>query len=120
MTSILVIDDDMKSLANVLQMLEYEGFDVMQAENGKEGLALVYANQPDIVVSDVMMPELDGIGVLSALRSDPRSAQLPVVLISGHAETEIAKKSMELNAVSYLVKPFPVGDLLTVIRLALA
>jgi CheY-like chemotaxis protein len=108
MTRILIIDDNPTSVVFVRQMLEFEGFEIMQAEDG------------DLVISDMRMPGMDGPGVLHALRADPRTAELPVVLISGVAETEMAQKCLEYSAVSYLVKPFPVGDLLTLIHLALA
>lgn len=120
MTSILVIDDEIHKLGFVLQMLEYEGFDVLQAQSGAEGLTLAQDAAPQLVLCDVMMPEMDGFGVTHALRADARTADTPVILMSGMDETELARKSMELNGVSYLVKPFAVGDLLTLIKISTA
>lgn len=119
MTTILVIDDEIEKLVYVLQMLEYEGFGIFQARTGAEGVALAQAQQPDIVLCDVMMPYMDGVAVIKALREDQTTQRIPVILMSGLDETELARKTMSLSGVSYLVKPFVIGDLLTLIRLSI-
>jgi CheY-like chemotaxis protein len=120
MTKILVIDDEIEKLVFVLQMLEYEGFDILKANNGADAVALAQVNAPEIVLCDVMMTQMDGVAVVQALRSHPATQHIPVILMSGMGETELARKTMTLSGVSYLVKPFVIGDLLTLIRLSIA
>ena len=120
MNRILVVDDDLRSLTYIFEMLEFEGFSIQSAASGEEALSLIFADPPDVALVDVLMPGMSGLDLLSALRADPRTRDLPVILMSGMAETDLARRSLGLRAVSYLVKPFAVGDLLMLIQLALA
>ena len=109
--SVLVVDDNSDMRAYLVRLLE-ERYDVRAAPNGAAALELVRADRPDLVLSDVMMPEVDGYELLRLIRSDAGLADLPVVLLSARAGPESAVEGLELGADDYLVKPFTAEDLL--------
>ena len=111
MKKILVIEDEEIIRENILKLLKAEGFDVTGAENGAQGLNAAVSNLPDVIICDVMMPELDGYGVLMALRSNPVTATLPFVFLTGKAERSEMRQGMELGADDYLTKPFTKAEL---------
>lgn len=114
-----MIDDEMKTLIYMVQMLDYEGYEVRQAESGEQGFQTAVAWQPDVIVCDMVMPGMDGLDVLKALRDHQPSIRTPVIFMSALVDKEVVEESMQMGAVNYLLKPFPVGDLLTVIELSL-
>lgn len=116
MARILVIEDDRSILENTLEILEYEGFDVVGAGDGREGLAQIQRRAPDIIICDILMPNLDGYGVLRALRADPTTQQIPLVFISAAPSEEILAATMKLGASDYLVKPFRASDLIRIVK----
>ncbi|MEG4404487.1 EAL domain-containing response regulator [Microcoleus sp. MON2_D5] len=111
MKKILVIEDEQLIRENILKLLKAEGFDVTGAENGAQGLYAAVSNVPDVIICDVMMPELDGYGVLVALRSNPVTATVPFVFLTGKAERSEMRQGMELGADDYLTKPFSKAEL---------
>ncbi|MEG4800714.1 EAL domain-containing response regulator [Microcoleus sp. ARI1-B5] len=111
MKKILVIEDDQVIRENILKLLKAEGFDVTGAENGSQGLYAAVSNLPDVIICDVMMPELDGYGVLAALRSHPVTATVPFVFLTGKADRSEVRQGMELGADDYLTKPFTKAEL---------
>ncbi|MEG3937506.1 EAL domain-containing response regulator [Microcoleus sp. S36b_A3] len=111
MKKILVIEDDRVIRENILKLLKAEGFDVTGAENGALGLNAAVSSLPDVILCDVMMPELDGYGVLMALRSHPVTATVPFVFLTGKAERSEMRQGMELGADDYLTKPFTKAEL---------
>ena len=111
MKKILVIEDEQVIRENILKLLKAEGFDVTGAENGAKGLYAAVSNVPDVIICDVMMPELDGYGVLVALRSNPVTATVPFVFLTGKAERSEMRQGMELGADDYLTKPFSKAEL---------
>lgn len=111
MKKILVIEDEQVIRENILKLLKAEGFDVTGAENGAQGLNAAVSNVPDVIICDVMMPELDGYGVLVALRSNPVTATVPFVFLTGKAERSEMRQGMELGADDYLTKPFSKAEL---------
>ncbi|MEG4961169.1 MULTISPECIES: EAL domain-containing response regulator [unclassified Microcoleus] len=111
MKKILVIEDEQIIRENILKLLKAEGFDVTGAENGAQGLNAAVSNLPDVILCDVMMPELDGYGVLVALRSNPVTATLPFVFLTGKADRSEMRQGMELGADDYLTKPFTKAEL---------
>ena len=111
MKKILVIEDEQIIRENILKLLKAEGFDVTGAENGAQGLNAAVSNLPDVIICDVMMPELDGYGVLMALRANPVTATLPFVFLTGKAERSEMRQGMELGADDYLTKPFTKAEL---------
>ncbi|MEG4812180.1 EAL domain-containing response regulator [Microcoleus sp. F8-D3] len=111
MKKILVIEDEQVIRENILKLLKAEGFDVTGAENGAKGLDAAVSNVPDVILCDVTMPELDGYGVLVALRSNPVTATLPFVFLTGKADRSEMRQGMELGADDYLTKPFTKAEL---------
>jgi len=116
LATVLVIEDDPAILDNTLEILDLEGFKVIGAVNGCEGIKQAEQYTPDIIICDVLMPKLDGYGVLKALRSNPVTTDIPLVFVSATPREDILAASTKLGASGYLVKPFRANDLLNVIR----
>jgi DNA-binding NarL/FixJ family response regulator len=111
MKKILVIEDHAMMRRNVLVILEMEGYRVASASNGREGLALAISEHPDLILCDVMMPELDGHAVLTALRTDPQTANIPFIFLTAKGEKSDQRAGMNLGADDYLTKPITRNDL---------
>lgn len=116
MKTILLIEDDHDMRENTAEILELANYRVMKAENGKRGIEMARQNLPDLVLCDIMMPELDGYGVLHLLGRDPATAEVPFVFLSAKAERGDIRKGMELGADDYLTKPFEESELLNAIE----
>jgi diguanylate cyclase (GGDEF)-like protein len=112
MKKILVIEDEEFVRENLLELLDTEGFEVIGAENGRIGLDLAKAMEPDLILCDVMMPDLDGYGVLSKLRQEPAMASIPFIFLTAKAAKTDFRQGMELGADDYLTKPFTRAELL--------
>jgi len=119
MHKILVIEDEPQMRRNILTVLDMEGFDALGAENGRLGLEMIHTHKPDLILCDVMMPELDGYGVLKALRADPATAETPFVFLTAKGERGDFRAGMNLGADDYLTKPVVLDDLLKTIRVRL-
>ncbi len=119
-TRILLIEDEADLRDNVADLLELEGYEVMQAANGVAGLHLASEHRPDLVLCDVMMPELDGPGVLRHLRADPATQALPFIFLTAQAEAGTIRTGMNLGADDYLTKPFDDDELLRSVATRLA
>ncbi len=104
--TVLVIDDDPVILELLRVNFEIEGFDVLTARDGDEGLDLAKSNHPDVVISDIMMPRRDGLQLLSDLKGDPRTEDLPVILLSAKAQKSEVQHGLDLGADDYITKPF--------------
>lgn len=115
MTEILVIEDERAILENVTEILELEGFDVLAADDGHIGVTLAQERHPDLVICDIMMPGLDGYGVLLALQDDPVTATIPFIFLTAKTQRDAMRQGMELGADDYLTKPFTTNELLTAI-----
>ena len=115
MTTILVIEDEKFIRENLLELLEIEGYTAIGAENGMVGVHLAKENQPDLVLCDVMMPELDGYGVFNALRQDPVTATIPFIFLTASADRSNLQKIRELGFNDYILKPFHVDKFLETI-----
>ena len=116
MPKILVIEDEFQIRLNLQMMLKAEGHDVRQAANGKEGLKEIAAERPELVLCDVMMPELDGFGVLEAVRGNPENADLPFVFLTALDDRASMRRGMNLGADDFLNKPFTRDELLAAIN----
>ncbi len=110
-TKVLVVDDDPVIVRLLRVNFEMEGYDVATAADGEEGLSAVRTNRPDIVVSDVMMPKLDGLGFAVALKSDPALARIPIILLSAKAQNADIDAGLDI-ADDYVTKPFDPLELL--------
>lgn len=116
MKKILVIEDEPEMRRNLLTILKLEQFQPTGAENGRAGLAAVKREKPDLILCDVMMPELDGHGVLDALRKDADTAAIPFIFLTAKGEKEDLRNGMKLGADDYLTKPVARLDLLEAIH----
>lgn len=120
MKKILVIEDELFIRENLIELLEIEGFEAKGAENGFVGLQLAKDYQPDLILCDVMMPELDGYGVLTALREEDTTAQIPFMFLTASADRNNLQKIREMGMIEYIIKPFNVDKFLSVINYRLA
>ncbi|MEO8613382.1 MAG: response regulator, partial [Chloroflexota bacterium] len=116
MTKILVIDDEDSLRESIAQILTFEGFEVITAINGIQGLSLLAEHTPDLVVSDITMPEIDGYQVLLALRNNPLTASIPLIFLTARADRPFMRHGMELGADDYVTKPFTNAELLATVR----
>jgi len=120
MKKILVIEDNMEVRENLEEILELYGYAVDTAENGKIGVELALKSPPDLILCDVMMPELDGFGVLHILSKKSDTANIPFVFLTAKAEKTDFRKGMNLGADDYITKPFYKDELLSVLETRLA
>ena len=117
---ILIIDDDV-SFRDLLRLhLAAAGFQVQIAEDGVEGGRALLEQRPDLIVSDLNMPFLDGFELLSLLRADTETASIPVILLSGRSDSDTMAKAVELGAADFLVKPVTRDQLFESIEACLA
>lgn len=116
MKKVLVIEDEPEMRRNLLTILKLEKFQAIGAENGRVGLEAVQREKPDLILCDVMMPELDGHGVLTALREDSELSAIPFVFLTAKGEKEDLRNGMKLGADDYLTKPVARVDLLEAIN----
>jgi CheY-like chemotaxis protein len=112
---VLVVDDTREVRELLLLNLELEGFEVRAACDGQEGVEVALDWRPDVVTLDVVMPRLDGLSALQALRADPRTAAVPVVLVTGRAQAADRAQGEALGADAYLPKPFEPAELVAVV-----
>ena len=110
---ILVVDDDAKIVRLVRTYLEREGYGVSEANNGRSALAAVALEQPSLIVLDIMLPEVDGLSVLEALR---RTSKTPVIMLSARGAVEDRIEGLELGADDYLPKPFSPAELVVRVK----
>lgn len=113
---LLIIEDNEVVRENLSEILELYGYTITEAVNGLEGVKACIQNPPDLILCDVMMPELDGFGVLNLLSENERTAGIPFVFITARTETEDIRRGMNLGADDYITKPFYKDELLQVIR----
>ncbi len=116
MKKILIIEDDQTMRENTAEILELAQYQVATAPNGKKGTMLAKEFKPDLIVCDIMMPELDGYGVLHILSKDPTTASIPFIFLTAKAEKSEIRKGMELGADDYLTKPFEDTELMNAIE----
>ena len=109
---VLVIEDEAEMRRNLLTVLHMEKFRATGAENGRVGVELVRKDPPDIILCDVMMPEMDGHGVLQALRKDAATAGIAFMFLTAKGEKSDVRSGMNLGADDYLTKPIAKADLL--------
>ncbi len=120
MKKILIIEDDKIVMASARDLLEAEGYEVFTAENGRRGIELARQIIPDLIICDVMMPEIDGHGVLMALREFPETNAVPFIFLTAKADKSDIRQGMKLGADDYLTKPYTRMDLLDAISSRLA
>jgi len=117
--TVLIIEDNDDIRENVVEILELADFTVHQAPNGKTGVDLAVQHRPDLILCDIMMPELDGYGVLYMLNKNPETENIPFIFLTARAERLDLRKGMEMGADDYLTKPFDDLELLNAIDVRL-
>ncbi|MBD2292181.1 EAL domain-containing response regulator [Anabaena sphaerica FACHB-251] len=115
MAKILVIEDEESVRENLLDLLAAEEFETVAAANGKIGLNLAFSEVPDLILCDMMMPEIDGFGVLKALRQQPLTATIPFIFLTAKSAKSDIRQGMDMGADDYLTKPFTRSELLSAI-----
>jgi DNA-binding NarL/FixJ family response regulator len=113
---ILVIEDEPEMRRNLTTILRLEKFQPIAAENGRVGIELAAKESPDLILCDVMMPEVDGYGVLQALRENSKTSAVPFIFLTAKGEKPDIRAGMNLGADDYLTKPVAKADLLNAIR----
>ncbi len=116
MKKILLIEDNQDVRENTAEILSLANYNVLVAENGKIGVELAQQEKPDLIVCDIMMPELDGYGVLHILSKKPETANIPFIFLTAKTEKTDIRKGMNLGADDYLTKPFDDTELLNAIE----
>lgn len=116
MATILLIEDEPSMRRGIATALEMEDFKVIIAINGYTGVEAAFEQAPDLILCDIMMPELDGYGVIEQLRADERTKRIPFIFLTAKGEKPDVRQGINLGADDYLIKPVAVDDLLKIIR----
>ena len=120
MKRILLIEDDKALRENTEELLELSDYSVITASNGRIGIEAAIENLPDLIICDIMMPEVDGYGVLENLSNNEKTKQIPFIFLSAKTEHKEIRKGMDLGADDYLTKPFEEEDLMSAVESRLA
>jgi CheY-like chemotaxis protein len=112
----LIIEDEPAIRKQMAQILRFEGFETCEAENGRQGAAAAIDSLPDLVICDIMMPDLDGFGVLQALRDNPRTAMIPFIFLTALVAPHDLRHGMEAGADDYITKPYKPASLIGSVR----
>ncbi|MEH1830536.1 MAG: EAL domain-containing response regulator [Nostoc sp.] len=115
MPKVLIIEDEEAVRENILDLLEAEDFETLAAANGRIGVHLAICEVPDLILCDMMMPEIDGYGVLTALRQDPSTATIPFIFLTAKSAKSDFRQGMDMGADDYITKPFTRSELLSAI-----
>lgn len=113
---IALIEDNLEMRENIQEILQLANYQVYSAENGKKGVELIKNEKPDLILCDIMMPELDGYGVLYMVSKNPETAGIPFIFLTAKSEREDFRKGMSMGADDYLTKPFEDTELLDAIE----
>ncbi len=116
MNKILVIEDDVDLRSGIIDLLTEEGYDVVNAENGIKGVELAKKHLPDLIISDILMPELDGFGVFKELQKEITTSGIPFIFLSARADNTDIRHGMNLGADDYLTKPYKADDLIEAVK----
>ncbi|HJR24109.1 MAG TPA: response regulator [Acidimicrobiales bacterium] len=117
---VLVVEDDPVILRLLEVNFELEGYDVLLAHDGAEGIDMARAQRPDLVISDIMMPNVSGIELVEALKGDEATAGIPIILLSAKAQSADVRAGMEAGADDYITKPFEPLELVDRVQALLA
>ncbi|WP_118953489.1 response regulator [Taibaiella helva] len=116
---ILLIEDNTDIKENMAEILDLAGYEVHTAENGKEGVSAASREKPDLIICDIMMPVLDGYGVLHMIQKNPELQGIPFIFLTAKSERSEIRKGMEMGADDYITKPFDGTELLNAIEIRL-
>lgn len=120
MKRILIIEDDLVLRLTIKSVLKQRGYDLIEAADGAEGSRLALSQKPDLVLSDICMPEADGLSVLSNLRAHPETKSIPCILMTGFFDVNAMRDALRNGADAYLIKPFPFDQLFKTVEECLA
>lgn len=112
MKKVLIVEDTFEALKMLRDLLEIEGYEVICAENGEEGLDKFKASVPDVVVTDLRMPKMDGFALLEVLKSSDTLKSVPVIIFSANATQENEQRCLDMGAFAFLPKPISIDRLL--------
>jgi len=112
MTKILVIEDEAPIRERIVKALRFEGYETFEGANGRQGLELARQHSPDLIIADIMMPELDGQAMVSVLRDDPDQRLTPIIMLTALDQRVDQRRFMEIGADDYITKPFDLEELL--------
>lgn len=115
MNKILIIDDELNLRETIFELLSYSGYEVYEAENGKDGIKKIEEVEPDLILCDIMMPILDGYGFMKELNKT-KFSKIPVLFISAKIALEDQTHGMSLGAKGYIEKPFQLKTLISAIK----
>ena len=116
MKVVLIIEDNLEIRENVTELLELNNYKVVSAENGAEGISIAKSIKPDIILCDIMMPQVNGYEVLRQLKTHPPTAKIPFIYVTASAEKREVQIGMELGADAYVGKPFDTAELMDTIK----
>ena len=116
MATVLVIEDEAPIRANLTRFLSAEGYSVVTAADGASGIATARERRPDLIICDVLMPRIDGYGVLAELRANVETARIPLIFLTASADKDDRKRGLDSGAHDYVTKPFKLAELLAVVR----
>jgi DNA-binding response OmpR family regulator len=117
--SVLVVDDEWRTREMLRMLLELEDYEVFEAEDGLDALEKAELYNPDVMILDVMMPKMDGIDTCKALRRNEKTADLPIIMLSGKTQEQAIREGLAAGATAYMTKPMSHKELLTNIHAAI-
>jgi CheY-like chemotaxis protein len=116
MRTVLIIEDNLEIRENTTEILELAGYKVITANNGKEGVHMASTKKPDVILCDIMMPEMNGYEVIKQLKSNQGTLGIPFIYVTASAEKSEVKMAMDMGANGYVRKPFDVRELVDAIN----
>lgn len=116
MKTVLLIEDNLDVRETTMEILELAGFKVVAANNGKEGIIEAVNSKPDIILCDILMPELNGYEVIKQLKNNPETASIPFIYVTASGEKNEVKLAMAMGANGYIRKPFESSELVSAIN----
>ncbi|MDH3474304.1 MAG: response regulator transcription factor [Rhodospirillales bacterium] len=116
MTKILIVEDEAPIRERIVKALKFEGYETLEGENGRVGLELAKRHDPDLIIADIMMPELDGHGLVSLLRDSPETRLTPIIMLTALDQRVDQRRFMELGVDDYISKPFGLEELLGAVQ----
>ena len=118
-TKVLAVDDDQDVIDIIRESLDSDQFEIIEASNGKEALGMVFAESPNIIILDLMMPAMDGYEVCQELKRNDRTKDLPIIVLSAKTSVDDKLRAMDMGINDYMIKPFDPRELTARIKMAL-
>lgn len=116
MKKVLIIEDETTVRENLVELLTAEGYQAIEAKDGEEGVSLAWDLLPDLILCDISMPRMDGLGVLSRISRDPATATIPFIFLTARVEREDLRRGMSLGADDFITKPFTIDEVLSAVE----